>query len=42
MAARGFKTEGKPHQRYAKIPITGFTLRGEFERESDKPGVAAE
>jgi hypothetical protein len=42
MAARGFKTEGKPHQRYAKISITGFTLRGEFERESDKPGVAAE
>jgi predicted type IV restriction endonuclease len=42
MAARGFKTAGKPNQRYAKIPITGFTLRGEFERVPGKPNVAAE
>ena len=26
MADRGFKVEGTPEQRYAKIPITGFTL----------------
>jgi hypothetical protein len=42
MAARGFKVDGKPHQRYAKIPITGFSLRGEFARETDRPDIAAE
>jgi hypothetical protein len=34
--------DGKPHQRYAKIPITGFSLRGEFARETDRPDIAAE
>jgi hypothetical protein len=42
MAARGFKMEGKPHQRYAKIPITGFSLRGDDGRETDRPVIAAE
>lgn len=42
MAARGFKSEGRPHQRYAKIPITGFSLRGEDGHETDQPIIAAE
>jgi hypothetical protein len=42
MAARGFKQAGKPHQRYAKIPITGFSLRSDGAQETDKPSVAAE
>ena len=42
MAACGFKTAGKPAQRYAKIPITGFSLRGEFERETGRSDIAAE
>ena len=42
MAARGFKVDGKPHQRYAKIPITGFTLRGEFPPDPVRPDIAAE
>jgi len=41
MAARGFKTAGKPQQRYAKIPITGFSLRSEAAREPDRPDIAA-
>jgi hypothetical protein len=42
MAARGFKTAGKPHQRYAKIPITGFSLRSEAAGEAGRPDIAAE
>jgi hypothetical protein len=29
MAKRGFKTEGTPEQRYAGIPISGFSLRSD-------------
>jgi hypothetical protein len=42
MAARGFKTEGKPEQRYSKIPITGFSLRGDDACETGRPNIAAE
>jgi hypothetical protein len=42
ITARGFQVEGRPHQRYAKIPITGFTLRAEGVLDNGRPKVAAE
>jgi hypothetical protein len=32
MAKRGFKSEGTPEQRYAEIPISGFSLRSDDTR----------
>jgi hypothetical protein len=42
MSKLGFKVEGTPEQRYAKIPIAGFSLRGDDGRETDRPVIAAE
>jgi len=35
MSALGFKSEGTPEQRYAHIPISGFSLRSEAAPQAD-------